>query len=89
MLVSSFANTLNVPNPPRTRLMHSRRPKQLTVGLSVFLVEEKDSGSNAVEKEKAVTTDPVRKWQDALGVSLSKVRCRSVRVYGVWCPLQS
>ena len=45
--------------------MHSRKPKQITVGLSIaYVVPPKPPGD---------TTDPVKKWHDSQGMSLSKV----------------
>ena len=45
--------------------MHSRKPKQITVGLSIaYVIPPKPAGE---------TADPVKKWHEGQGMSLSKV----------------
>ena len=45
--------------------MHSRKPKQITVGLSIaYVIPPKPPGD---------TADPVKKWHEGQGMSLSKV----------------
>jgi len=49
--------------------LHHRKPRSLTVGVSVLMVEPGAKGAAGPPK----TQDPVRKWHDEQGFSLSRV----------------
>ena len=50
--------------------LHQRKPKTLTVGLSIIPVVTTTASASGAHKTSA---DPVRKWTDEQGTSLSKV----------------
>ena len=53
--------------------MNSRKPKQVTVGMSIAYVQPPKDLTTVNTNGDPSSADPVRKWQDSQGMSLSKV----------------